>query len=68
MHTLAYLLQDYQNQRAEPCLEATRGYVDDDVESMTLSLSLHQTRNAQSQADFWSKLSIACKEASETPY
>jgi hypothetical protein len=35
---------------------------------MTLSLSLHQTRNAQSQADFWSKLSIACKEASETPY
>jgi four helix bundle protein len=35
---------------------------------MTLSLSLHQTRNAQSRADFWNKLSIACKEAREKPY
>jgi hypothetical protein len=68
MHTLAYLLPDYQNQRAEPCFEATRRYVDDDVESMTLSLSLHQTRNARSRADFWNKLSIACKEARETPH
>jgi four helix bundle protein len=35
---------------------------------MTLSLSLHQTRNAQSRADFLNKFSIACKGARETHY
>jgi hypothetical protein len=53
---------------AGPRFEATRRFVDDDEESMTLLLSLHQTRNAQSRADFLNKLSIACKEARETHY